>query len=308
MLLANDENYEYPGLGGEMKVYSVAAIAALVLAWLILYQRSREKYQGCRDMKMEGLRLQRMAPPMLLLLEKLRVSHRFPILFFKIQRSVQKISGDKRGGEYTLLFLAEMLTYGWLILVITCLLSLFLDGDLMVIMPGAILAVLVPVALAGDLHQKVVRREREIILELPELLNKIVLLVGAGSTVQQAIKRCLERKAGQEQHPLYRELFRMQREWESGYSFQQAMEGVSKRLGVQEVSAFVTSVLLNYRRGGHDFVLALMDLSHTLWERRKAMSKTLGEQASSKLVFPMLLLFLIIIVMVGAPALMILEL
>jgi len=291
-----------------MKVYSVAAIAVLILAWLILYWNSRHKYQGCRDMKMDGLRLQIVAPPMLLLLEKLRVSQRFPIFFFKIQRSVQKISGDKRGGEYTLLFLAEMLSYGWLILTAGSLFSLLLGDDPTVMIFGAFLAVLIPIALARDLHQKVVKREREIILELPELLNKIVLLVGAGSTVQQAIKRCLERKAGAEQHPLYRELFRMQREWESGYSFHQAMEGVSKRLGVQEVSAFVTSVLLNYRRGGNDFVLALMDLSHTLWERRKAVSKTLGEQASSKLVFPMLMLFMIIVVMVGAPALMILEL
>ncbi|AZS16857.1 type II secretion system F family protein [Paenibacillus lutimineralis] len=291
-----------------MKVYSVAVIAVLVLAWLLLYRNSRTKYQGCREMKMDGLRLQLIAPPMLLLLEKLRVSQRSPIFFFKIQRSVQKISGDKRGGEYTLLFLAEMLSYGWLILIAGSLFSLLLGEDPTVMIFGAFLAVLIPIALARDLHQKVVKREREIILELPELLNKIVLLVGAGLTVQQAIKRCLERKAGAEQHPLYRELFRMQREWESGYSFHQAMEGVSKRLGVQEVSAFVTSVLLNYRRGGNDFVLALMDLSHTLWERRKAVSKTLGEQASSKLVFPMLMLFLIIVVMVGAPALMIMEL
>ncbi|WP_068779981.1 type II secretion system F family protein [Paenibacillus sp. GM2] len=291
-----------------MKVYNVAVVAVLVLTWLLLYRNSRPKYQGCREMKMDGLRLQLIAPPMLFLLEKLRVSQRFPVFFFKIQRSVQKISGDKRGGEYTLLFLAEMLSYGWLILIVGGSFSLLLEGDSTVIIFAGFLAVLIPMALVKDLHQKVVKREREIILELPELLNKIVLLVGAGLTVQQAIKRCLERKTGEEHHPLYRELFRMQREWGGGYSFHQAMEGVSKRLGVQEVSAFVTSVLLNYRRGGNDFVLALMDLSHTLWERRKAVSKTLGEQASSKLVFPMLLLFLIIVVMVGAPALMIMEL
>lgn len=291
-----------------MKVYNVAVVAVLVLTWLLLYRNSRPKYQGCREMKMDGLRLQLIAPPMLFLLEKLRVSQRFPVFFFKIQRSVQKISGDKRGGEYTLLFLAEMLSYGWLILIVGGSFSLLLEGDPTVIIFAGFLAVLIPMALVRDLHQKVVKREREIILELPELLNKIVLLVGAGLTVQQAIKRCLERKTGEEHHPLYRELFRMQREWGGGYSFHQAMEGVSKRLGVQEVSAFVTSVLLNYRRGGNDFVLALMDLSHTLWERRKAVSKTLGEQASSKLVFPMLLLFLIIVVMVGAPALMIMEL
>ncbi|WMT39946.1 hypothetical protein RE628_21755 [Paenibacillus sp. D2_2] len=82
-----------------MIVYSIAEITILVLTWLILYRNSHHKYQGCRDMKMDGLRLQIIAPPMLLLLEKLRISQRFPIFFFKIQRSVQKISGDKRGAN-----------------------------------------------------------------------------------------------------------------------------------------------------------------------------------------------------------------
>ncbi|MNJ65984.1 hypothetical protein D3C77_620270 [compost metagenome] len=100
----------------------------------------------------------------------------------------------------------------------------------------------------------------------------------------------------------------MQRECEGGYSFQQALEGFSKRCGIQEVSAFTTAVLLNYRRGGSDFVLSLRDLSHTLWEKRKAVGKTLGEQASSKLVFPMVLLFLIIVILVGTPAFMIMDL
>ncbi|MNP57095.1 hypothetical protein D3C76_1518900 [compost metagenome] len=99
----------------------------------------------------------------------------------------------------------------------------------------------------------------------------------------------------------------MQREMESGYSFQQALEGFSKRCGVQEVSAFTTAVLLNYRRGGNDFVLALRDLSHSLWDKRKTVSKTLGEQASSKLIFPLVLIFLIIVILVGAPAFMIMD-
>ncbi|MNE78028.1 Bacterial type II secretion system protein F domain protein [compost metagenome] len=145
-------------------------------------------------------------------------------------------------------------------------------------------------------------------MELPELLNKIILLVGAGETVQKAIRHCLERKRDQDNHPLYRELLQMLREMDSGYSFQQALESFSKRCGIQEVAAFTTAVLLNFRRGGSDFALALRDLSHSLWEKRKAVSRTRGEQASSKLVFPMLLLFLIIVVLVGTPAFMAMSL
>ncbi|MBA9085832.1 tight adherence protein C [Fontibacillus solani] len=279
----------------------------LVLFWGMMYQRSAGRFRGCTDMKMEGIRLQKMAPPMLYVLEKLKISQRFPILFYKIQRSIQKISGDRRGGEFTLLFLAEMLNYSWLLLVAGCLMTLLMDGEITGIVIGGILSVLLPAALINDLHRKVVKREQAIHLELPELLNKLVLLVGAGSTVQQAIRQCLDRKQEEEQHPLYGELFRMQRELEGGYSFQQALEGFSKRCGVQEVSAFTTAVLLNYRRGGNDFILALRDLSHSLWDKRKSVSKTLGEQASSKLIFPLVLIFLIIVILVGAPAFMIMD-
>lgn len=282
-------------------------LVVLLVGWGLLYRVSHRRYPGCSEMIMYGLRLQRIAPPMLYLLEKFRISQRFPIFFFKIQRSVQKISGDRRSGELTLLFLAEMLTYSCMFLIFGCLMVLLMEGDVTGMVIGALLTVLVPAALLNDFHRKVVEREQEVILELPELLNKIVLLVGAGSTVQQAMKQCLERKRGEVNHPLYRELFQMQREWEGGYSFQQALEGFSKRCGVQEVSAFTTTVLLNYRRGGNDFVLALRDLSHSLWEKRKALSKTRGEQASSKLVFPMVLLFLVIVILVGAPAFMMMS-
>ena len=208
---------------------------------------------------------------MLLLLERMRVSQRFPGFFFKVQRAVQKIGGSRRSRELTLLWMSEALTYGYLCLLFGCLLTLLGNGAAGLGI-GVLFAVLVPMALFNDLHRKVQRREQAVLLELPELLNKIVLLVGAGSTVQQA------------------------------------MEGFSKRCGIQEVSAFTTAVLLNYRRGGEDFALALRDLSHSLWEKRKAVSRTLGEQASSKLVFPMVLLFMAVLILVGAPAFMVMNL
>lgn len=290
----------YPLFGGLL-------LFALGGTWIYAYQKSRRFYRGYAGLTLDGLKLVRLAPPMLLLLERIKVSQRFPGFFFKVQRAVQKIGGNRRCGEMTLLLLAEVLTYGYLCLVFGSLMTLLSNGAAGFVI-GGLLAVLVPMALINDLHRKVQRREQAVLLELPELLNKIVLLVGAGSTVQQAIKLCLERKREQAGHPLYRELLQMQKEWEGGDSFQQAMEGFSKRCGIQEVAAFTTAVLLNYRRGGEEFALALRDLSHTLWEKRKAVGKTLGEQASSKLVFPMVLLFMAVLILVGAPAFMIMNL
>jgi tight adherence protein C len=53
---------------------------------------------------------------------------------------------------------------------------------------------------SSDLHKKVRVREQQILLELPELLNSMVLLVGAGETVQRAILRCVSSRQGI-QHP-----------------------------------------------------------------------------------------------------------
>lgn len=278
----------------------------LLVVWALLRIKCGKRYDGLRELPMEGLRLRKLGEPLMLLIEKTGIVSRFPSLMFRIQRSLQRSYGMRYSAERTLLFMGEMLSYSWLLLVGGSLITGF-SGDQTGLILGFFLAVALPAAMVSDLHKKVRVREQNIMLELPELLNSIVLLVGAGETVQRAIIRCVESHRGDVNHPLYKELRIMTSEWEGGYSFQQAFENFSKRCAVQEVSLFTTTVLLNYRRGGADFVLSLRDLSRMLWDKRKAISRTRGEQASSKLVFPMVVIFLIVIVLVGTPAFMMLK-
>lgn len=278
----------------------------LLVIWALLRIKCGKRYDGLRELPMDGLRLRKLGEPLLLLIEKSGIVSRFPSLMFRIQRSLQRSYGMRYSAERTLLFMGEMLSYSWLLLVGGSLITGF-SGDQTGLILGIFLAVALPAAMVSDLHKKVRVREQNIMLELPELLNSIVLLVGAGETIQRAIIRCVESRRGDVNHPLYKELRIMTSEWEGGYSFQQAFENFSKRCAVQEVSLFTTTVLLNYRRGGADFVLSLRDLSRMLWDKRKAISRTRGEQASSKLVFPMVVIFLIVIVLVGTPAFMMLK-
>ena len=128
--------------------------------------------------------------------------------------------------------------------------------------------------------------------------------MNAGENVQKAIIRCVKQKKNPEISPLYKELLQVVTELENNFSFHQVLEDFSKRCRVQEVTIFTTTILLNYRRGGSEFVTALRSLSNELWEKRKTLTRTLGEQASSKLVFPMVLVFLVVLLIIGAPALM----
>ncbi|MCP3744438.1 MULTISPECIES: type II secretion system F family protein [Paenibacillus] len=293
-----------------MGVVMLVCLVMLVLqvgGWVVLNQMHGAKYAHFRHMKLEGLRLQRLSVPFVHMIHASRATHRLPLLMFKLQRSVQKLYGMRNSGEKTMLFLTEMLGYGYIMAAGGALISLMLGGDATGLVLGLGLGILVPIALIKDLHGKVQKREQQILMELPELLSKMMLLVGAGETVQRALLHCVERKGADTEHPLYRELRQTVAEWESGYSFQQAFEHLSKRCGIQEMTVFTTTVLLNMRRGGSDFVMALRELSQTLWGKRTSISRTRGEQASSKLVFPMALILLTVIVLVGAPALMMMN-
>ncbi|MWV44407.1 type II secretion protein F [Paenibacillus sp. HJL G12] len=289
-----------------MNVLAVVVLVLLAGGWVVLNQIGGAKYRSIAKLQMEGLRLRALVSPMLLILDRLKVTSRFPLFFFKIQRSLQKLNGQRHSAEKTLLYVGEMMCYSWLLLMMGCLLTLAM-GEITGLVIGAVLGLLLPAAMIKDLHSKVQKRDQDILLELPEMLNKIVLLVGAGETVQKAIAHCVEQKKQEKLHPLYRELIKMTDDLEGGYSFQQAFENFSKRCAVQEVSIFTTTVLLNFRRGGNDFVMALTDLSRVLWEKRKAVTRTRGEQASSKLIFPMVVIFVIVIVLVGTPAFMMMN-
>nr|WP_306812652.1 type II secretion system F family protein [Paenibacillus soyae] len=133
-----------------------------------------------------------------------------------------------------------------------------------------------------------------------------MLLVGAGETVQGAFIRCLEGKEGSN-HPLDREWQAAVAAMRNGQSFSGAIEQFNRSCAVQEASIFTTVMLLNYRKGGEQFVLSVRELSYSLWEKRKEIARTKGEEASSKLVFPLVGIMFILMILVAAPAVLMMS-
>jgi tight adherence protein C len=242
-------------------------------------------------------------------MERLRLMERYPLHVAKLHLKWVNYQGGNQSLEQTKLFIAKILTLMWLcISVFTC---LGFVSDPIFFSCGACFTIIIPVAFIQDLNRKLKRKKRFILIELPEFLNKLTLLVDAGETVQMAIKQCVEQKKQVtltiETSPLYHELNQMVNALNNNRSFQHVMEEFNKRCNIQEVSIFTTTVLLNYRRGGIEFVYALRELSRIIWDKRLALTKTLGEEASAKLVFPMVFIFLIVMIIVAAPAILIMN-
>jgi tight adherence protein C len=103
------------------------------------------------------------------------------------------------------------------------------------------------------------------------------------------------------QGPLYNEMRQTSGEINSGYSPERALEGFIKRCGTKETARLGASILQNISRGNEELSLYLTSLSQEVWEDRKQNARKYGEQAKSKLLLPMGLIFLGIILLVAAP-------
>lgn len=251
--------------------------------------------------------LEFMAPASLYIIDRFRLMDRLHTRMNGIHQKIIMLYGVQKGLQHMKLFMAQLLSLIMIVLLLALGLSIAAEGELFIAVMGLLFAVITPVLMVRDLDTKIKKRKQEILLELPEFLNKVTLLVNAGETVQKAILHCVDQAKQPDRSPLYMELKEVANQLRNNYSFAQALEDFSKRCSIQEVSVFTTTVLLNYRRGGEEFVIALQELSRSLWEKRKAISRTLGEEASSKLVFPMVIIFMVVMVVVAAPAIMMMK-
>lgn len=188
---------------------------------------------------------------------------------------------------------------------ITAIMIGFMLGEVTIVFIGILCMCLVPLMAVKDLKKQLVKRRRLIQLELPKVINQFLLFVHAGESVQSALVRCANR--GEATSPFAMELRRATVRLQNNQSFFQTLEELNRNCGVQEVSFFIQTLFMNYRQGGEQLSASLRMLSNQLWSERKALVKTIGEEASSKLVFPMILTFLAIMIVVGAPAVILMN-
>ena len=176
----------------------------------------------------------------------------------------------------------------------------FLAGEPGMVALFAVLAAAAPFLRWKDLNRKAEERRRQIRRAMPELLVRLAIVVNAGENVMRALERCAMSK----DHPLALELASALEAMNRGESMAAALEEFGRRCGIPEAKRFASAVLINMRRGGDSFTAALQDLARTMWEQRKAEARTLGELASSRLSFPLAVIFLIVMAMVGTPTLL----
>lgn len=160
--------------------------------------------------------------------------------------------------------------------------------------------------LADSLEEETFKkRSKEIRYDFPEFLTKLVLLINAGLTFDRAWKVILEGAEEQKNDSyLIKEFTKTYKDMSSNIPKSKCLNDLSKRCKIQEVSKFTSIVLQNLNKGSDNMVMMLQQLSDECWNERKQMAKQKGEEASTKLLFPMMLMLGAVFLVVLVPAMM----
>jgi tight adherence protein C len=151
-----------------------------------------------------------------------------------------------------------------------------------------------------ELDKKVKKRRLSIQLDFPDFANKLALLVNAGLTVRKSWEKI--DKENMKDSDFYKEIRLVNTEIASGKPELRAYEDFARRCRLSEVARFVTLIFQNIKKGNEELVPILRVLSNESWEIRKNTAKKLGEEASTKMVVPLIFIFIAILIILGTPA------
>jgi len=156
-----------------------------------------------------------------------------------------------------------------------------------------------------ELENKIEKRKLSISLDFPDFLNKLTLLLNAGMTVSKAWERIINEN--KKNSTFYNEAEFAFDDIQNGKSEALAYEDFARRCRVTEVTKFISILIQNLKKGNSQMVVTLQNMSLDSWEMRKHAARRLGEEASTKLLFPMIFNFLVVVIIVAMPAFMAMQ-
>lgn len=152
-------------------------------------------------------------------------------------------------------------------------------------------------------------RQRQMNLDYPQIVNKLILLMNAGMSMRKAFSKIaldyqLSLQRGKKQRCAYDEVLAAYREMESGVLETDAYQRFGDRCDNIHYKTFTTLLVQNLRKGSRELVHMLEREGLEAFEERKARARVLGEEAGTKLLLPMVLMFILVLVILMIPAYM----
>lgn len=151
------------------------------------------------------------------------------------------------------------------------------------------------------------KRRGQLLLDYPAFVFKLAMLLGAGMTIRGAffrIAREYEKSGGKKRRYAYEEVKITCHEMQSGVAETVAYENFGNRCGLFAYRKLGSILSQNLKKGSQGLANLLEQEALITMEERKGAVRRLGEEAGTKLLFPMMLMLLVVLIILMVPAMM----
>ncbi len=148
------------------------------------------------------------------------------------------------------------------------------------------------------LRDTLMKRAKEINRSLPYILDLLTLSIEAGLDFISSVERIVMKK--ESTGPLYDELFQMLQELKMGKTRREALRDMARRINLDNVNS-VVAALIQADQLGTSLGPVLRIQSEMLRVRRSQQAEKLAMEAPVKLLFPLLFIFLAVIMLLLSP-------
>ena len=175
------------------------------------------------------------------------------------------------------------------------------SGGVAVIFLGLVAAASIWMGMRSKIAKMEKDRRQQLMMDYPEMIDKMILYLGAGVTVRGAFARMMQ---GNEESNLVRELRYTLNEIQSGVPEGEAYYNMGHRINLPVYMKLMSMLSQNVNKGTKDILIMMAGEEEAAMQTRKEIARKKGEEAGTKLLFPMMLLLGIVMVIVVLPAVM----
>lgn len=217
----------------------------------------------------------------------------------QLRENVAILYGEKYADYYLRVFYAQRISLAYMFFALSSAISCFTEGSdkLVILVLGIIVSATIYYYLTTVPSAKVKERSRLFMLEFPNAVSTIALLVNSGMILREAWREV----SLSDDSELYMEMRKVNEDIDNGIAEMDALYNFGTRCVTPEIKKFTSFVVQGLEKGSRDLAIALRNQADELWEVKKQNTLKQGELASNKLMIPLMIMFAGILIMVMGP-------
>ncbi len=196
---------------------------------------------------------------------------------------------------YSMVVWTQVITFVHLFLAITFIFAgLIYDLAGFILIAGLVLSFITAGFFLTQLKSVVDERTARCEAKLPEVVSTMAILVNSGMVLKDAWKLVAENGEGD----FYELMRRASDDMNNGYSDMDAIFKFGRASNSGEIKKFVSALLQSMEKGGADLTYFLANQSTELWRIKRQHMLQEGEKAATKLLAPIVLIFVGVMIIV----------